>query len=221
MLDQAAHAGLPVPPGAILPAELMRVFLDNDLIVANGERVLIPDPELLHNTLFHSVRLPRFERPVTVKPILSNKGKQPQTPDGLLAVSPDVNLNDASQAAAALAAAWSAILNYPDARGDVLILECVDSEFAGQARTLQAGDEQIEVEDHGKKSVLNLPRLRGRQASTDLPPYARRLQMLLGGVRRTFGRGDYTVEWADDGMICWLLQVYSHAPVTRLESDLA
>jgi hypothetical protein len=31
--------------------------------------------------------------------------------------------------------------------------------------------------------------------------------MLLGGVRRTFGRGDWSIKWADDGRICWLLEV--------------
>jgi rifampicin phosphotransferase len=55
---------------------------------------------------------------------------------------------------------------------------------------------------------LLLPQLRsGERADENLPGFARRLQMLLRGVRRTFGRGAWRVEWADDGEVCWLLQV--------------
>ena len=53
-----------------------------------------------------------------------------------------------------------------------------------------------------------IDRLRAFQrTSGEMPPFARRLQKLLRGVRRTFGRGDWCIEWADDGEICWLVQV--------------
>jgi hypothetical protein len=34
-----------------------------------------------------------------------------------------------------------------------------------------------------------------------------RLQQLLRGVRRTFGQGNWQIDWLDDGRICWLIQI--------------
>lgn len=45
-----------------------------------------------------------------------------------------------------------------------------------------------------------------------LPPFLPRLQHLLRNIRRVFGSGDWDVEWADDGMRCWLVQI---RPITR------
>jgi hypothetical protein len=47
-----------------------------------------------------------------------------------------------------------------------------------------------------------------QRASANKPPFARRLQKLLRGVRRSFGKGDWRIDWVDDGEICRLLQIY-------------
>jgi pyruvate,water dikinase len=207
-LDQAAHAGLPVPPSAILLAELMQVCLSKGLAERNDGHIAIPDPELLHNTLFHSVRLPRFWRPVTITPLfaIENEADKPRLS------WQRVNLNDAHDMAAALAAIWSAALPYPTARADILILEDMDATCAGRARTCQSeANDEIEI-NRPSTSTRSLPRLRSwRTLEADRPPYERRLQLLLSGVRRTFGRGDWAIKWADDGRICWLLEVLSPA----------
>jgi hypothetical protein len=207
-LDRAAHAGLPVPPGAVLLDELLRVCLQEGLIERSDGRVFFPDPELFHNTLFHSVRLPRFARPVNLIPLFSAESGALSEADATKAPLPPVDLNDAGQTAAALAALWSDALRRPDARADVLALETVAAEAKGRARTLASGvDDRVET-DKPARLVLSLPQLRGwHTPAGDLPLYARRLRMLLGGVRRTFGRGDWTIAWADDGYICWLLDV--------------
>jgi pyruvate,water dikinase len=206
-LDRAAHAGLPVPPGAILLDEFLRVCLREGLAEWSDGRVFIPDPELLHNTLIHSVRLPRFDRPVTLSNLFSPEAAQRGAAE---AQSPSrvVDLNDAGQTAAALASLWSAAPRQPAGRADVLALERVDARWAGRART-SPGESEDHVEiDEPAASVHALPQLRGfRTADVDRPPHTRRLQMLLGGVRRTFGRGDWSIQWADDGRICWLLEV--------------
>ena len=45
------------------------------------------------------------------------------------------------------------------------------------------------------------------QVDQSLPIYVQRLQYLLSGIRRTLGKGDWTIEWIDDGEICWLVQI--------------
>jgi hypothetical protein len=207
-LDRAGHAGLPVPPGAVLLDELLRAFLQERLVERSDGRFFIPDPGLFHNTLFHSVRLPRFARPVNLISVFSAESEALSEADETQAPLPPVDLNDAGQTAAALASLWSAALRRPDARADVLALETVAAEAKGRARTLGSGVADRVETDGPAVPVLSLPQLRGRHTPAgDLPPYARRLRMLLGGVRRTFGRGDWAIAWADDGHICWLLDV--------------
>jgi len=87
----------------------------------------------------------------------------------------------------------------------------VKIQTSGMAVSFQESTEdqsKVNMIPNGSPNSLILPRLRAFQRTTsELPPYARRLQKLLGGVRRTFGGGDYTIEWADDGEICWLIQI--------------
>jgi pyruvate,water dikinase len=195
-LDEAARAGLPVPPGAILLDEFYRMCLDKELAVRRGDALLIPDVELWHNTLFYSVRLPRFERPVHVRPV---------------AVPPDGRALDAADAVAlaqALAAAWTAQASAAPDRHDVLIVEQVAAPHAGTATCLQAAGHDVVTLAGGAESPLSLARLRPRQAADEsLPAYVRRLQMLLRGLGRTLGPGNRLVHWADDGRICWLVGV--------------
>ena len=71
LLDEAARAGLPVPAGAILTDELLRVFVEKGLVENYDGRLIAPDPELLHNTLFFTVGLPRLDRPGALRPALT------------------------------------------------------------------------------------------------------------------------------------------------------
>jgi hypothetical protein len=47
----------------------------------------------------------------------------------------------------------------------------------------------------------------GKRPLASLPPFARRLQQLLRGVRRALGDGNWEITWLDDGRDCWLVQV--------------
>lgn len=195
-LDEAARAGLPVPPGAILLDEFFRLCLDKGLGTLQGDKVTIPDTELLHNTLFYSVRLPRFERPVTVRPIEAAPASRA------------IDAADASALTQALAVAWTAQPIAAPGRHDVLIVEQVGASHAGFASCLVAAERDEIVLAGGPDSTLSLARLRPRQAAdATLPPFARRLQMLLRGIGRTLGSGDRIIHWADDGHICWLTGV--------------
>lgn len=209
-LDRAAQAGLPVPTGAILLDELYRVFLDKDLAHSDNGRITISDPELMHNTLFYSVRLPSFERPAAIRTAFASGG-QP-TPPRL-----NVNMNDAGAVASALSALWTAAAQAGgETRADVLVMDMVTAEHGGAAISRQdaPADETLLTGGTGyKASPLVLPRLgRWTIATGELSPYARRLQMLLRGVRRTFGQGDWQIDWLDDGRICYLIQVSRPGP---------
>lgn len=208
-LDQAAKAGLPVAPGAILLDEFYRICLEKRLAELSGGRLTIPEPELLHATLFYSARLPRFERPVATSLITpaSNDEAAP-SPDSFQRLIIDAGRAD--ELSRALLMAWRAA-DGNDARRDVLLMEEIAAKLSGRATV---GDDQREHQierdgyDGNEQSNFSLPVLTGwRKPDEQLPPYAQRLQMLLRGVRRTFGRGEWAVEWADDGHICRLRRI--------------
>ncbi len=201
-LDEATRAGLPVPAGAVLLDEFYRFCRQSGLVAGPAERPAIGDPELWHNTLFYSVRLPPFGRPVVVR------SSTPAAPTAATTGgSPDyraVDLNDPAAAAAALTATWALAHRRGIARADALILEILPTTQSGWV--LLGEDVDHVTPSHDGLPDGDLPRLRGRAApEATLPPFARRLQMLLRGVRRTFNPAPRRVAWGDDGAICWLL----------------
>jgi hypothetical protein len=205
-LDQAARAGLPVPPGAVLLDEVYRLAIANDLAADVGSRVVVTDPLALWATIFESIHLPRFDRPVEA-------GAVPPDPNTHLpAGQPDVvDTADPNALGQALAAAWSLPPGAdPAARRDVLLLETVAAVTCGSA-TGRAAVEHDERWYAGTEDSRPEPlaRLRAWQPPDEtLPPDAQRLQMLLRGVRHSLGQGDWQIAWADDGHICWLRAVY-------------
>jgi len=212
LLDEAARGGLPVPAGAILLDEFFRLAQAEGLAVESGSRLTVADPELLYNTLIHSVRLPRFGRPVSVRAVRAGAGDERAT---ALPAHPFIDFDDPAAAAGALAAAWSAFGQDGDARRDVLIAERVEARHAGVAVMEADGESDLIRYADGTAGAADwpLPRLRrGLRPAEALPPFGRRLQQLLRGARRTLGPGDWLVEWADDGHICWLVGVQRLLP---------
>ena len=140
-----------------------------------------------------------------------------------------VSTDDPAALADALAAVWR---SGNGVRRDMLIMAMVDAVHTGVAMLRQdVEDDLVEaVEEFAGASAaavrrLAVPRLRHSwerahrgvdEWRTPLPPWAMRLARLLRGVRRVVGRGDWEVEWADDGRVCWLLQV---GPLTRAASS--
>ncbi len=197
-LDRAANAGLPVPPGAIVLYEFRRCALDLGLATESSGRVLIPDEQLWHNTLLDSVHLPRFRRPVNVYAIPADDAPE------LVPIAHAVDFNDAHAAARAVAAAWSGTAA---GRRDTLIIETIAAATAGTATTTAGHDAPDDIVTCDG-DTFPLPQLRGwRGPDKARPPYARRLQQLLRGARRTLGPGAWRIHWADDGHICWLVLV--------------
>ncbi|MEZ4515795.1 MAG: hypothetical protein R3C44_02785 [Chloroflexota bacterium] len=206
-LDKAAKAGLPVPPGAILLDEFYRFALENELAVPVGQqRVVIPEPVVLYDTLFESARLPRFDRPLLLRPVTDELVPEPDS--NHFAPGP-VDSDGANEFCHALAATWNAFgQDDAECRHDVLLQEVVPAVYEGTA--ISDSDDDVDIVEYRSATdepatTGNLARLGSwRMPHESLPPHAQRLQMLLRGVRRTMGRDSWTVTWADDGQICWL-----------------
>lgn len=109
-------------------------------------------------------------------------------------------------------------------RRDVLVLEMVNARTAGVAFlesdfqddlvnwTTGTAEGLVSGEVRGQR--LLLPRLLGGEhAAAD--GFEPRLQRMLRDVRRVFGDGNWDVEWADDGAVCWLVQVRRITRPTR------
>ncbi len=205
-LDEAARARLPVPPGAILLDEFHQFCLEHDLLMTSGQALYITDPELLHNTLFHSIHLPRFEDLVTLRPTQAGDTFEDA------AAYAAFDSADPQAFAAALARAWSNGAKDPTARQDVYLLEALPSPQTGRALTAsEATTDAVWVGASGSDSLpIALPRLgRWQRPDDDTPAHLGRLQQLLRGLRRTLDSAGWTVSWADDGNICWLTGVYA------------
>jgi hypothetical protein len=250
LLDEAARARLPVPGGAIVLDAFYRFACREGLVVERDGRPEIPDPPYLSNTLYYGMRLPRFNRPVIIRPAFSQatpqadvvrpkkqstnamlNGKKhpsdthrpanflsslevalPAHDRGLTAVQ-IVDPNDPTEFALAFGRVWSTVPLDGNWRRDTLIMDMI------QANTLATGTavtddiwETDRLSYHGEEAadvVVQLPKLSGWQRpGNTLPSFARRLQQLLRGVRRTFGRGGWTIDWVGDGEICWLVTIY-------------
>jgi hypothetical protein len=211
-LDRAAKAGLPVPDGAILLDEFFQICLQEQLVMMTDDGVVVPDAELLHNTLLYSVHLPRFIRPVVLRPCLpADLCPEPPFAGPSLDTKP-VDIVDAQAVIEMLSGVWSSIARHSSAnRADVLMLENVVSAATGQAIT-SSGEVADQVYVRAGEATfgarLELPQLTGWRIPEQVhPPYVRRLQMLLRGVRRTFGEGRWALEWADDGSVCYLIDL--------------
>ena len=210
LLDEAARADLPVPSGGILLDEFYRICLAEGLAELSEDVVVIADPVWLYEVLFQDVRFPRLKKAVAVRSattvLLDNARSERVT-------RLNVDFNDPVQVATALREVWTAMNRgetYP--KRDVLIMEMVTIQMEGTALSASEGvDDRITLTKSTpgvEPASFMMDRLRAFQrTSGDMPPFARRLQKLLRGVRRTFGRGDWSIDWADDGKICWLLQV--------------
>ena len=114
------------------------------------------------------------------------------------------------------------------ARRDLIVMQLIDARHAGVAFTEREHEDDLVNMVNGTAEellagtvsghTLELARSR-RGEATDalLPPWAQRLQRVLQLVRELanvnrWGSGDWDVEWADDGEVCWVVQL---RPVTR------
>jgi pyruvate,water dikinase len=220
LLDRAAHAGLPVPSGIVILDAAYAYALAEGWIAVEGDRVVPRDAA----GLFLLVLECGFDRPVAVRSAFSAEDRPDASLAGYFTSVLRVDASDPDTFAAALCAVWSSALGQPEPlRRDVLVMEMVDARHAGVAFAEDAYQDDLVNYTTGTAEqlvgggeagrALKIPR-RGpwERATVAEPDFAHRLQLLLRGVRRTLDRGDWDVEWADDGQVCWLIQA---RPVTR------
>jgi hypothetical protein len=226
LLDEAARARLPVPRGAIILDAFYRFACQEELVVARDERLEIPNPLLFSNTLYHGARLPRLNHRVIIRSAFSIENSSRKDAKNTktrhlevarlyhdLAQAQIVDPNDLTEFALAFGRVWSAAPLDGTWRRDTLVMEMIqsDTSISGTAVTSENAETDwgcynTEEPDH---AVLQLPKLSGWQRPDNVfPPFARRLQQLLRGIRRTFGRGNWTIKWVDDGEICWLVTAF-------------
>ena len=195
LLDQAAGARLPVPSGGILLDGFYKEALADRLLVKEKGQIICPNPELLHDALYLRARFPKLEKPVTVRPLFV-------VGDGRFSPQLNIHFTHPSELAHSLCEVYSAAHSESE-RWDVVVMEMVEVVVRGTAVTRAATT--TDTITYNEQSTT-LPHLGIFQAARDdIPPFAQRLQKLLRGVRRTFGKGKWIVDWADDGQVCWVL----------------
>jgi hypothetical protein len=206
-LDKSAQAGLPVPEGGILLDEFYQICLQEGLVTLTRDGIRIPDPIWLQEVLFRDVRFPQIKKKVVIWPAVDLSPGQEQF---LRRQIQFIDFGDPQQFARQLSQIWSEIYQVDQQqRLDVLITTMVDGQNWGLAVTVHDADgDQILIFADPDQDNYVLPRLgRFQKAAANLDPHNRRLQKLLRGVRRTFGRGNWRINWADDGQVCWLFGV--------------
>ncbi len=222
LLDQAARAGIRIPKGVLVLDTAWDQATLKDLMTITEDGVSIPDGA----ALLRFLALPRFARPLAVRSAFGAEDGDAHSLAGyfesVLNVPPD---DPAAVAAAFKTVLESSLKHKGEFRRDVLVMEMVEAKYAGVAFTEQeheddlvnyvAGTAQglVAGEIEGERSPL--AKLHGSETALKgetLPPWQKRLQNVLRGVRRWLGERDWDIEWADDGDRCYLLQV---RPVTR------
>lgn len=231
LLDYATKMGLPVPNGGIILHEFYLYALENNLIRTENHQLISPDPSVLAQTLFSSFHLPRLDKPVALRSAFTAEDTNTSSLAGYFTSKLHVDSHDLNSFGDSLREVWASADRQPGSfRRDVLMMEMVSAQVAGVAFTEAAyADDLINFSLGTADKLVSglvegetrfLPQLQRGEQPTAHEPFARRLQLLLRGVRRTFGpgnsatdwRGDWDIEWADDGQVCWLVQV---RPATR------
>ena len=216
-LAAAARAGLPVPVGVALPEELVASTPHAELATLARQRLRVGVGRRAaarrRGSGGRALPTPR----VAVRSAFAGEDAAGTSLAGAFTTQLDVPLDDAGALTTAIGAVLASAggRTPPPRRRDLLVLAMVPAARAGVAftqasfqddlvdHTAGLGDRLLAGEVTGTRERLPV-RLRGERTA---PGWRGRLQHLLRGVRRVLGRGDWDVEWADDGSRCWLLQV--------------
>jgi hypothetical protein len=184
------------------------------VVVVEATRLKISDPARLYDALYSGIRFPRLDYPVTVRPLYSVANLAIDAGDSWLPAA--IDFTAITILADTLTELWQAALSWeqhnpaaPIPRRDVIVMKSVAAHASGQAVSrLDMVTDSVQYHEGIAASTLRLPHLGPwKRPDRDLPPFGQRLQQLLRGVHRTVGRGDWQIKWADDGQICWLLEI--------------
>ncbi len=195
-LDRAAAAGIPVPPGFVIP---------------HGRSLDVAPSDLV----------PLGPGPLAVRSAFSVEDRPDSSLAGYFATHLDVMasagaVRTAAESVRASASGRGLVEGSP--RLDVLVMRQIAPRFAGvvftQAQfeddlvnaTAGLADRLVSGRDPGETFTL-AKRRRFDRVDRSLPDWQQRLATLLRSVRSTFAERDWDIEWADDGETCWLIQI--------------
>ncbi|MCL4869245.1 MAG: hypothetical protein KJ063_09760 [Anaerolineae bacterium] len=220
LLDYAAKMGLPVPNGGILLHEFYLYALENGLVERDGSQLTHSSPSSIAETLSHSFRFPQLDKPVAVRAAFSPIPEVAAAPPLSFPGRFSVRSADFASFSNSLCEIWRAGEAHPHPlRRDLLIMEMIPGQMMGTAFSPANGQEDViaaaSPQTDAPPHTFTLPQLSRWKLPTAQEPFARRLQMLLRGVRRTFGprngvidwSGDWEIKWIDDGRVCWLVRI--------------
>ncbi|WP_420631655.1 hypothetical protein [Candidatus Leptofilum sp.] len=192
LLDHAANANLPVPAGGILLHNFYELLLEENVLEESEGKVTVISADALHEMLFDLAHFPEIDAPMVIRPLHTNSFSP---------TLPPIQIANHTQLANSLCEGWST----QNGRHDLLLITLPEIECRGTAVSPKnATTDQLIQQD----TTTPLPRLiRWQRPGDNLPSHAQRLQMLLRGLRRTFGDDGWEIEWVDDGRICWLWEL--------------
>jgi hypothetical protein len=192
LLDRAANANLPVPTGGILLHNFYELALEEGMVQEKDGLVTAVSPPALHHLLCNLAHFPQIEGDMVIRPL---------HPNSFGPTLPPIQMDNPNQLSGSLCEGWSS----QNGRRDLLLISLPANGVWGTAVSPpDATTDQLIQAD----STTPLPRLtRWQRPDDSLPPHAQRLQMLLRGLRRTFGDVGWEIEWVDNGRICWLWEI--------------
>ncbi|MDC1123014.1 PEP/pyruvate-binding domain-containing protein [Nitrospinaceae bacterium] len=220
-LDLAVYKNLFVPQGYLIPHEILSIFKTNKV----ERNILTTEIQTL------------FKKPsIAIRSAFSIEDHKDNSFAGVFDTVLSVDKNDPEEIINGLTKVLKSSRTYKNkSRLDILVMEMVNAKYSGVAFTeSQYEDDQINWTEglaaklvsgqiSGEKVII--PKLKNcdffvkkSNITNDLPFYSR-LQLLLKKIRSIFGNNEWDIEWADDGTICWLLQI---RPITRslIRNDL-
>jgi hypothetical protein len=192
LLDRAANARLPVPAGGILLHNFYELALDEGIVQEKDGVITAVSPHALHDLLYNLARFPRLEDEMVLRPLHNNQFGPPQA---------SIQPGDLAALTNSLCESWQG----QNGRHDVLLITHPQATVAGTAVSPPNADSDQIILAEGKMDLAQLGRW--QRPDSSLPPHLQRLQMLLRGLRRTFGDLGWEVEWLDDSRICWLWEL--------------
>lgn len=207
LLNLAVRAGLPVPNGIVILDGVWARLQEWGVMAVDGEDVHVTNGAFLLEVM----ALHQLKRSVVVRRAFSEQGSEGPQHSGL-PVAPD----DPERLIRTLIATWQSGAEQTTRR-DMLVMEYVAAKCKGHVQ-LGIGDsaDSATIIDWSTEqtTTIALPQLSRWQRPTAAQPVARRLQQLLRGVRRSFGRKHIArIEWVDDGKVCWLVRLdHADAP---------
>ncbi|HWA83034.1 MAG TPA: PEP/pyruvate-binding domain-containing protein, partial [Fimbriimonadaceae bacterium] len=218
---------MPVPESCIVLDEFFHYATTHGLAHVEGTDVVVDDAR----GFMDAIELPDVTGAVAVRSAFTAEDKSDLTYTGRFEtvlnvpietydVSPR-RVRDPKPLAEAIAKVWSSGLKgNVTGRMDVLVMRMIAAKYSGVAFSeLDYEDDLVNYTEgladellagHKEGASLEMPKLQSLEfpeKSYNNLPFAPRLQMLLRSIRISLGKGNWDVEWADDGKKTWIIQV--------------